>query len=494
MKIEKIKPFDGQLCETTASGNLLKQLAVLFIVLLLNSCNFLPSDKKSKLLNQDFIAVSDSISQLMTKYHYNPKELTTDEYLSLEKKVRGLAKTAQTKEEFIKGFNDFWKDGPFSHVTLGISERSADEIAEFIDSLRVGEQSVSLQWIEKTAILTVNTMMGADTKERVFEAYRKIASNEAKSLIVDLRNNNGGTFAGVPLVGHVLTDTIDVGIFVSRKWWKNNTREPKLEDVQNLIPWEGWSLKTFWNDIQEDPLTRVQFRPMYPHFDGPVYVLISNKSASAAEFTADALAQEEKVTIIGETTAGEMLSQKMYDLPHGFQLSVPIAENYSTRMGRIEGNGVKPDIAIDQSVAMDLAISLINGVKLEDALAELQQNIDKLNNQPLGVDAIYLFGNMNDWGKKWNITPRFEYKGKGIYETSTTLKKGSYEFKIAPMNWDFDYGANPNQEKVVLGKKTSLARVAGSNNLKIDIEGEANLTFSLNVSEEKSATLYIVKK
>jgi len=429
----------------------------------------------------------------MSKYHYNPKELTTNEYLSLEKKVKALANTAQTKEEFLKGFNDLWKEGPFSHVTLGVSKKTAHEMAEFFDTLRVGEQSVSLQWIEKTAILTVNTMMGVDTKERIFEAYREIAKNKVQSLIIDLRNNDGGTFAGVPLVGHVLTDTIDVGIFVSRKWWENNTREPGPADVQNLIPWEGWSLKTFWEDIQKDPLTRVQFNPMHPHFDGYVYVLTSNKSASAAEFTIDALAQEDKVTIIGETTAGEMLSQKLYDLPHGFQLSLPIAEYYSIRMGRIEGKGVKPVIAIDQNVALDLALSLINGVKLEDALAAAKLKIDQMKTQPLGGEAIYLLGNMNDWGKKLNITPRFEYKGSGIYETSTTLKKGAYEFKIAPMDWGFDYGANPNQEKVVLGKKNSLARVPGSNNLTIDIEGEAKLTFSLDVSDEKSATLYIVK-
>jgi carboxyl-terminal processing protease len=476
----------------------MKQLGIIFaalyIVLLFYSCDFQPSNKKETIFNQELITVSDSISQLLSRHVYNPKELTTNEYLSIEKKVRGLAKTAQTKEEFIKGFNDFWKDGPFSHVTLGISERNAHDMAEFVDTMRVGEQSVSLQWIENTAILTVNTMMGVDTKERVIDAYHEIASNEAKSLIIDIRNNNGGTFAGVPLVSHLLNDTIDVGIFVSRKWWENNTRGPNIKDVRNLIPWEGWSLITFWNDIQEAPLTRVQFRPMYPRFDGPVYVLTSNKSASAAEFTADALAQEKKVTIIGETTAGEMLSQKMYDLPHGFQLSLPIAEYYSTRMGRIEGKGVKPDIAIDQSVAMDLAISLINGVELNDALAELQQKINEMNEQPLGADEIYLLGNMNEWGKKWNNTPRFEYIGKGIYETSITLKKGSYEFKIAPMNWGFDFGAKPNQEKVVLGKMTSLAKVPGSNNLKIDIENETKITFSLDVSVEKAPTLYIEKK
>ncbi|GGK31655.1 hypothetical protein GCM10007962_27570 [Yeosuana aromativorans] len=470
----------------------MKQLSIIFVALMIVSCNF-PTSKKGNLLNQELLTVSDSISQLMSKYHYNPKELKKGDYLVLEKKVKNLAKRVKTKEEFITGFNELWENGPFSHVSLSFSERKSSEMAEFVDTLRVGNQSVSLQWADKTAILTVNTMMGVDTKERIFKAYREIASNEAKSLIIDLRNNKGGTFAGVPLVSHVLTDSVDVGIFVSRKWWKNNTREPKLEDVKNLKSWQGWSLKTFWNDIQEKPLTRVQFTPMYPHFNGHVYVLTSDKSASAAEFAIDALAHEEMVTIIGQTTAGEMLSQKMYDLPYGFQLSLPIAEYYSIRIGKIEGKGVKPDISIDQSVAMDLAILLINDVKLEDALKKVQLKIDRADEQPLGKDEIYLLGNMNDWGKKWSITPCFEYKGKGVYEAKVTLKKGIYEFKIAPMNWNFDFGANPNQEKVVLEEKISLSKAKGSKNLTLEIENDLKLKFSLDVSNEKSATLYIVK-
>ncbi|UJH68905.1 S41 family peptidase [Allomuricauda sp. SCSIO 65647] len=471
----------------------MKQLTLLFIVLSLGSCDFRSSNRKDNPLNQDLIVVADSISLMMSKYHYNPAELATDEYLDLEKKVMGLAETVETKQEFMDGFNALWKNGPFSHVTLGTSEKSADQMAEFIDSLRVGDHSVSLQWRDTTAILTVTTMTGIDTKERVFEAYRKIAEKETTSLVIDLRNNTGGTFAGVPLIGHVLTDSLDAGIFVSRKWWENHTRAPKLEDVQDLVPWQGWSLKSFWHDVQDKPLTRVRFGPMQPHFDGPVYVLISDKSASAAEFAVDALAHEEKVTIIGETTAGEMLSQKMFDLPQGLQLSLPIAEYYSTRIGRIEGTGVQPDITVDHSVAKDLALSLIDGMKLDDALPQAQQKVAEMMVQPLADETIYLFGNMNDWGKKWNITPRFEYKGNGIYETSTTFKKGRYEFKIAPMNWNFDYGAKPDQEKVVIGQKTSLARVPGSSNLILVVEEEAKLTFSLDVSDEKAAVLQITK-
>ena len=233
---------------------------------------------------------------------------------------------------------------------------------------------------------------------------------------------------------------------------------------------------------------------MSPNFDGPVYVLTSNESASAAEFAVDAIANEESVTIIGETTAGEMLSQKMYDLPFSFQLSVPIAEYYSNRIGRIEGHGVEPDIAIDQGVALDLAFSLINGKELEDVLPKLQMKIDRQMEEPFGGEKIYLFGNMNDWGKKWNSTPVFDFKGKGIFEASADFNPGIYEFKIAPMNWAFDYGAASNKENVNIGAKMPLARVPGSKNLQIEIKDEVRLKFTLDVSDEMAGSLYISKE
>ena len=113
-----------------------------------------------------------------------------------------------------------------------MADRPAREMAEFIDSLHIGDHGVSLEFAEETAILTVTTMTGVDTKEQVYEAYKDIASNNAKSLIIDLRNNTGGTFAGIPLVGHVLTDSLDAGMFVSRKWWTNHREVPTIGDIQ----------------------------------------------------------------------------------------------------------------------------------------------------------------------------------------------------------------------------------------------------------------------
>jgi len=450
--------------------------------------------KRDAALHQELLTVTDSISQLMAEYLYNPGELDETAYLSLDKKIQRLAKKAKSREEFIQVFNHLWSDGPFSHVRLAETQRPAEEMADFIDSMRVGEHSVSLKWEGTTAILTVNSMTGVDTKEGVFEAYREIYKNKADALIIDLRNNTGGTFAGIPLMTHLMTEPVDAGMFVSRKWWVSNSNPPGIEDVRALASWQGWSIKSFWRDVQEQALTRVMFQPTEPHFDGLVYVLTSKKTASAAEFTVDAMAHLDKVTLIGERTAGEMLSQKMFDLPHAFQLSLPIAEYYSTRIGRIEGQGVEPDIAMDPRFAMDLAMALIQGQELNEAVDALQSKLDKLGEEPLGSATVYLLGSMNAWGQDQEGSPRFEYMGEGIYETTASLKKGSYEFKIAPMNWDFDFGAVPKKENLSIGTKATVIKNAGSDNLRIELGEDRDLIFQLDLSEKESPALLILKK
>ena len=86
-------------------------------------------------------------------------------------------------------------------------------MADYIDTLKVGEQSVTLEWIDKTSVLTITTMTGLDTKQRIDQAFEKIVHDQAKSLIIDLRNNTGGAFAGVSITGHILKDSIDAGMF-----------------------------------------------------------------------------------------------------------------------------------------------------------------------------------------------------------------------------------------------------------------------------------------
>lgn len=304
----------------------------------------------------DFSQVVASINETMRAHHYNPVELDGPDYRRVEAATAEMAEVATSDEAFIKGFREIWKNGPFSHVQLNVAKQSADDLADYLDTIRIGGGGALLAWQDDVAVLTVNTMMGLDTIEEIDAAYVEIVAKEAKALIIDLRENGGGAFAVRPLVSHLLTKPFDAGGFVSQPWNAVNRVEPGRTDLEAVEPWEGWSIKTFWSNVQTNAITRIRFSPAEPIFNGPVYVLISKRTASAAELATDALKGADRATLIGENTAGEMLSQKIYDIPGGFHLSLPIADYYSAVNGRIEGVGIKPHIETDAADALDVAL------------------------------------------------------------------------------------------------------------------------------------------
>jgi C-terminal processing protease CtpA/Prc len=103
-------------------------------------------------------------------------------------------------------------------------------------------------------------------------------------------------------------------------------------------------------------LTGYRIDPLAPRFDGPVFVLTSGRSISAAEIAADALKSIGRAKIVGEKTPGAVLSSKLFDIPGGFHLRVPIADYYSITGARLEGAGVTPDIAVSADQALDVAL------------------------------------------------------------------------------------------------------------------------------------------
>ena len=105
--------------------------------------------------------------------------------------------------------------------------------------LVAGDSAVTLAWEGAAAILTVNTMSGADTIEKINSAYAEIAAHGDKRLIIDLRRNSGGAFAVVPLVGHLISKPIDAGVFVSSMWYRTHDKPPGPADFSSATPWRG---------------------------------------------------------------------------------------------------------------------------------------------------------------------------------------------------------------------------------------------------------------
>ena len=305
---------------------------------------------------QTFEDAAAAISETMQNYHYDPSALEDESYRAIEARVAALAEQPQSREDFVAGFNEIWRDGPFSHVDLGVAQSSAEDLSEYLDTLRVGGEGATLRWDGDIAILTVTTMMGLDTIEQIDAAFDEIAQRSATALIIDLRENGGGAFAIRPLIRHLIDEPLDAGMFTSQRWSSVHDDPPTRDDVLAVAPWQGWSIRAFWHDAQNDALVRVQLEPMAPIFEGPVYVLTSQRTASAAELATDAMKASGRALQIGERTAGQMLSQKIYDITQGLHLSLPIADYFSLANGRIEGVGLSPDIEIEADAALELAL------------------------------------------------------------------------------------------------------------------------------------------
>ncbi len=303
-----------------------------------------------------FHDVARTINATIRAKHYRRAELETEAYRRIEQDVIALGDRATSAEEFIALFNALWRNGPFSHVSLGRAEEpTAQRYARF-DSEMGGPEAVNLTWREDIAILTVNTMNGADTIEAIKAAYDQIVARKATKLIIDLRRNDGGAFAVVPLVGHLIDQPIDAGVFVVGSWYADHRTPPTRSDFALAKPWRGYSVRAFQADVLTRPLTSYRIDPLLPRFAGPVFVLTSRRSLSAAEIAADALKSIGRAKIVGEKTPGAVLSSKLFDIPGGFHLRVPIADYYSITGARLEGAGVTPDVAVSADQALDFAL------------------------------------------------------------------------------------------------------------------------------------------
>ena len=307
---------------------------------------------------RDYGALLDSFDRVVAAKVFSPADLDTPGYTGFREIFGQIVESARDDLDVLLGFHLAWKNDPFSHFQLRRSEQTAEQMFSYFDSYRVGFDAATVDFDGKTATLKVRTMMGADTIEQIEAAYAAIAGRNVDHLVIDLRGNGGGAFAVKPLVEHVIDEPVDAGYFLSQVWNRDHDGPPTRETAMAAPPWSGWSIISFWKSVQERDILRVTFRPAEPNFDGRVSVLVDGKSASATELAADALRASGVATLVGTRTAGEMLSQSMFDVADGFVVSLPVADYFSLEHGRIEGQGVPVDVAAEPGAELETALRL----------------------------------------------------------------------------------------------------------------------------------------
>ncbi len=305
---------------------------------------------------RDYAAILDDFDAVVASKVFAPGDLDQPAYLEFREQLGHIAASATDDLDLLFGFRWLWRNDPFSHFQFRRSAQTAEQMFTFFDEYRVGFAAATVDFNHNVAILKVRTMMGADTIEQIQAAYARIAEEQPEALVIDLRGNGGGAFAVKPLVEHVIDKPLDAGFFISQVWNGKHDAPPTVKQALAAPVWRGWSIIGFWKAVQETDIVRVQFAPAEPNYNGPVYVLLDERSASATEMAADALRSSGVTTLIGRRSAGEMLSQSMFDVADGFIVSLPVADYYSVANGRIEGVGVPVDIEADPEQALDVAM------------------------------------------------------------------------------------------------------------------------------------------
>ena len=275
---------------------------------------------------------------------YDPGLITDPRVLDFFARLERAATVARDQAEFALGFLLAARQLPFSHVHL--RRALAVELPATRDTARIAEP-ITLQ-TDAAAIMTMRIPTFWMNEQEIDDAFVQVAAEAPRAVIIDLRGNPGGTYASVRVADYLLVSTIDIGVLfgadarhdvLARRWSLFPThyaiRSP--EELEQIIATYGAVIG--------------RVRPREPHFAGPVAVLIDRATTSAAEPLAEVLQRAGRATLVGQATAGAMLSADEFDVGDGWLLAVPVYDYLTADGVRLEGQGVTPDVEIDPAHA-----------------------------------------------------------------------------------------------------------------------------------------------
>lgn len=150
------------------------------------------------------------------------------------------------------------------------------------------------------------------TYEQFKKELAELEKQDMKGLIIDLRGNPGGI---LDITVNMLKEILPKGMIVSTK-----DKNGKKEEYKN---------------------------PQDHTFEKPLVVLVDENSASASEIFTGAVKDHGIGTIVGKTTYGKGIVQRIIELRDGSSLKVTISEYFTPSGECIHGKGIKPDVEVD---------------------------------------------------------------------------------------------------------------------------------------------------
>lgn len=215
------------------------------------------------------------------------------------------------------------------------------------------------------AVLKIKGFSGGNQRIAYAEIFKEIEKKKAKSLVIDLRNNGGGSLLEIinlyRHIGHDFTTFVDTmkvtnrtGVIYNRY---RNMPKAALVLASPLISYlaikELFSVKKspFGYYYLKSKLTK-RIQPRDNNFQGRMYVLINGGSFSASAVFSANVKHLKRATFVGEETGGAYNTTvagvlPVMTLPHSkLKLRFGLMEIAVPNKTNVQGHGVYPDVTV----------------------------------------------------------------------------------------------------------------------------------------------------
>jgi carboxyl-terminal processing protease len=207
--------------------------------------------------------------------------------------------------------------GSTVEVTI-VQDASSAPITLTVERQAIVVHQTTWEMIPGTTYMRIAVnIFGDRTVLELDEALTAARENGTTGIVLDLRGNGGGWVKSAQeTLGRFLDDSIGPALY------------------EDSTPGRG--------DEIAIPIVNGDEAPS----NLPLIVLVDGNTASAAEIVAGSLRDYDRALVIGEMTVGKGSVQRIFDFSDGGSLRVTVAEWFTPSKGRIQDEGVRPDVLL----------------------------------------------------------------------------------------------------------------------------------------------------
>ncbi len=283
---------------------------------------------------------------------FNRGLLETKEWKAFEEKMDDVSSKLQDDLEMIFTFYYYASKLPVSHYMLmkpfGEEDKSSKDYKQ-----RVFLEERS----PETAYVKITSFSGSAAE--MDSIFGIIGQKNYKNLIVDLRNNPGGSVdAGMSFAVHVADTTFYGGVFLTQKYFNNHKALPTVDEYDSFPHFTESNYDLLMDGIHNTEGLCLKIIPQEPVYSGRLFILTNGATGSTCEPIVYGFKQRKRATVVGTPTAGAMLAAETFDLSDGFKMFLPTADYYASDGYRIDRKGVEPNITVEGD-ALEYVMKLI---------------------------------------------------------------------------------------------------------------------------------------